>query len=45
MGTFIEPEQYPRGIAYVVINGSVVLQSDQYDKKLAGKVLRKAKIG
>ncbi|NLH46386.1 MAG: D-aminoacylase [Acholeplasmataceae bacterium] len=45
MGTFIEPEQYPRGIEYVVINGSVVLQSGQYGKKVAGKVLRKAKNG
>ena len=45
MGTFIEPEQYPLGIEYVLVNGEIVFQSGQYQKKLVGKVLRKAKVG
>jgi N-acyl-D-amino-acid deacylase len=40
-GTFIDPAQYPLGIEYVLINGAVVLHSNVYERKLAGKVLRK----
>jgi len=39
-GTFIDPAQNPIGIEYVLINGSVVLHSGNYNNKLAGKVLR-----
>lgn len=45
LGTYIEPEQYPCGIEYVVINGKIVFHHGCYDRKLAGKVLRKAKTG
>jgi len=41
-GTFVDPIQYPLGIEYVFINGSPVVQSGNYEKKLAGNVLRKA---
>lgn len=40
-GTFIDPAQNPIGIEYVLINGSVVLHSGIYERKLMGKVLRK----
>ncbi|WP_425058896.1 D-aminoacylase [Sporomusa carbonis] len=41
-GTFVEPAQYPLGIEYVLINGQVAVRSGVYEKKPAGKVLRKA---
>jgi N-acyl-D-amino-acid deacylase len=41
-GTFVDPIQYPLGIEYVIINGNPVVQSGNYEKKLAGNVLRKA---
>jgi N-acyl-D-amino-acid deacylase len=41
-GTFVDPIQYPLGIEYVFINGNPVVQSGNYEKKLAGTVLRKA---
>jgi len=41
-GTFVEPVQYPAGIEYVLINGDVVVRQGTYDRKLAGKVLRKS---
>lgn len=42
-GTYIQPRQYPDGIEYVLINGSVVLHDGNNEKKLAGRVLRKFK--
>lgn len=41
-GTFIDPLQYPDGIEFVLINGCIVVNEGVYDRKLAGKVLRKA---
>jgi N-acyl-D-amino-acid deacylase len=40
-GDYINPIQYPEGIDYVLVNGNVVLENDQYNKVIAGKVLRK----
>lgn len=40
-GTFVDSTQYPEGIDYVIINGSVVLEQGKYNKILPGKVLRK----
>ena len=40
-GTFIDSVQYPIGIEYVLINGSVAVRSGVYERKLTGKVLRK----
>lgn len=40
-GTFTLPDQDPAGIEYVLVNGALVLHSGTYEKKLAGKVLRR----
>lgn len=29
-GTFIEPEKYPEGIAYVIVNGNIVVKNGEY---------------
>lgn len=42
-GTFIDPLQYPEGIAYVLINGSIVLEQGQPRPSLAGLVLRRGR--
>ncbi len=41
-GTFVDPVQFPAGIEHVLINGRPVLNSGNYDRSLAGKVLRKS---
>jgi len=41
-GTFVDPVQFPEGIAHVLINGELVLSGGSYERKLAGKVLRKS---
>jgi len=38
--TFDEPHQYPEGIEYVIVNGSVVIAKGEHTEKLPGKVLR-----
>lgn len=40
-GTFVDPTQYPEGIDYVIINGNVVVEEGQYNKIIAGKVIRR----
>jgi N-acyl-D-amino-acid deacylase len=42
-GTFINPVQYPEGIAYVLINGEVVVDSGIYSRKIGGDVIRKSR--
>lgn len=37
--TFTEPHQYPAGIPYVVVNGTVVIDQGQHTGALAGQVL------
>lgn len=37
--TFIEPHQYPSGIDYVIVNGTVVVDHGEHTGKLPGKVL------
>lgn len=39
-GTFVNPARYPDGIAYVLVNGSIVLHSGTSNRALTGKVLR-----
>lgn len=39
-GTYVEPKQYPEGIDYVIINGKIVIEHENYNKILAGEVLR-----
>ena len=38
--TWAAPHQYPAGIQFVVVNGEVVIESGEFNGKLAGKVLR-----
>ena len=40
-GTYVDPIQYPKGIDYVLINGDIVLENGNYNKVLAGEVIRK----
>jgi N-acyl-D-amino-acid deacylase len=42
-GTFVDPVQFPEGIAHVFINGELALASGIYQRKLAGRVLRKSR--
>jgi N-acyl-D-amino-acid deacylase len=37
--TYTEPEQYPVGIDYVIVNGRVVIEHDNHTGTLPGKVL------
>ncbi len=37
--TFIDPHQYPIGIDYVIVNGTVVVDHGKHTDKLPGKVL------
>jgi N-acyl-D-amino-acid deacylase len=39
--TFVDPHQYPIGIDYVIVNGSVVINHDKHSGKLPGKVLKR----
>ncbi len=38
--TFADPQQYPVGIEYVLVNGKVAVQKGQYTGALSGRVLR-----
>jgi N-acyl-D-aspartate/D-glutamate deacylase len=40
--TFSAPYQYPQGINYVFVNGTLAVREGEYNRALAGKVLRKA---
>lgn len=40
-GTFEEPEQYPEGICYVIVNGQVAVMKGKYTGKRYGRVLTK----
>jgi N-acyl-D-amino-acid deacylase len=40
--TFIEPVQYPVGIDYILVNGTVVVDHGKHTGALPGKVLRRA---
>jgi N-acyl-D-amino-acid deacylase len=37
--TFIDPHQYPEGIDYVIVNGTIVVDHGKHTGKLPGKVL------
>lgn len=43
-GTFVDPIQFPAGIAHVFINGQLVLTSRDVGRARAGKVLRKSRV-
>ena len=38
--TWAEPQQYPAGIEYIIVNGEPVIERQQFTGKLPGKVLR-----
>ncbi len=38
--TWAEPQQYPTGVEFVVVNGEMVIDREKFTGKLAGKVLR-----
>lgn len=40
---FTNPQQYPVGIEYVLVNGQTAVRNSQYTGALAGKVLRKGR--
>jgi N-acyl-D-amino-acid deacylase len=40
MGTYAEPHQYPKGIPYVIVNGTVVIANAEHTGALPGVVLR-----
>lgn len=42
-GTFIEPEQYPVGIEYVIINGEIAVSHGEHTGNCPGAVLRMSK--
>lgn len=37
--TWSEPHQYPEGIHYVVVNGRVVVEEEQFTGELPGEIL------
>lgn len=39
-GTFVDPIQFPVGIAYVIVNGKIIVDHGQHTNILNGKVLR-----
>lgn len=42
--TFEEPHQYPDGIAYVIVNGEVVVDAGDFTDARPGRVLRKGRL-
>lgn len=43
-GDYNDPNQYPVGIEYVIVNGEVVIKNGEDTGKRPGKVLRKSKV-
>jgi N-acyl-D-amino-acid deacylase len=41
VGDFTNPQQYPQGIAYVLVNGTVTIDHGRYTGRRKGKVLRR----
>ncbi|GEA31124.1 N-acyl-D-amino-acid deacylase family protein [Clostridium diolis] len=39
-GTFIEPEQYPEGISYVIVNGNIVVENENYSPGNYGAIIK-----
>ena len=40
---FTDPHQYPDGIEYVIVNGTIVVERGKHTGALPGRVLRKGK--
>jgi N-acyl-D-amino-acid deacylase len=45
LATYSQPEQYPRGIEYVFVNGRMAVEGGSYTGSLSGQVLRKGRSG
>jgi N-acyl-D-amino-acid deacylase len=43
LATYAQPEQYPKGIEYVFVNGSMAVEGGKYTGSLSGQVLRKGR--
>jgi N-acyl-D-amino-acid deacylase len=39
--TYIDPQQFPIGISYVIVNGTIVIEEGEHTNELPGKSLRK----
>lgn len=39
-GTFIQPEQYPEGILYVIVNGRIIIKNNEYIKGSYGHLIK-----
>jgi len=39
--TFTEPHQFPRGVDYVLVNGTITVDHGKHTEARAGRVLRK----
>jgi N-acyl-D-aspartate/D-glutamate deacylase len=39
--TYTEPHQFPEGIIHVLVNGEIVVESEEQTEKLPGKILRR----
>jgi N-acyl-D-amino-acid deacylase len=44
VATWSEPNQYPRGIEYVIVNGRVVIDQGEHTGSLPGRVLKKCEL-
>jgi len=42
LGTELEPRQQPRGIDWVLVNGTVVVENGKHTGETPGKVLKRA---
>lgn len=42
--TFTDPHQYPDGVEYVIVNGTIVVEKGEHTGALPGKVLRKSRV-
>ena len=43
MATYKDPRQYPKGIAYVIVNGVISVEDGELTGELGGKVLRRGR--
>jgi len=42
--TFTDPHQYPDGVEYVIVNGTIVMEKGEHTGALPGMVLRKSRL-
>ena len=45
LATFQEPHQYPKGMPYVIVNGTLVIEAGRQTDALPGKILKHSKSG